>query len=595
GASALPETTEELVQLLTHPNVWHRRHARRALQERNDPRTGDLLAPLLGDADPLTRLRGLWAAAATATLTNEHLDAALADGDPNVRLWGVRLVAQSRPALPMSAGVPRAIGELPPLPAFGDRLDALVQMAKTDPAAPVRLELASLAQRLPVEERGDLLAALLSRGEDAGDHNLPLMTWYAFEPLVPANPEGALKVALAGELPTVRRLTLRRVGELGTPQSREALVSAAAEAAAAGQDGRALEALAGLSGAIAGRRVERPAGWAEAVAALRASTNETVRDRASGFDYRFGNPAAGEERRATVTDAAASVERRRAALADLLDVPSDDLAIFLRRLISAEPAAPLTADLIRGLGRADSPENPPFLRQYYPRFDAAGRRAALSVLVSRPAGAEALLNAIADGEIPSADLTADLARQLRNLGDEALTARLAEVWGTVAETDEERAQLIEQYKRKLHSGNNSSDVAPDRVAGKALFTKTCGQCHELFGEGGKVGPGLTGSNRRDLDYLLSNIVAPSAVMAKDYRPTVLLTEDGRVLTGLIQAETDAAITLATADGEVVVPTASVIDRTESDTSMMPDGLLNPLSTQQVRDLVAYLRGDGPVE
>ncbi len=84
-------------------------------------------------------------------------------------------------------------------------------------------------------------------------------------------------------------------------------------------------------------------------------------------------------------------------------------------------------------------------------------------------------------------------------------------------------------------------------------------------------------------------------MAKDYRPTVLLTADGRVLTGLIRAETDAAITLATADGDAVVPLAEVLERAESDTSMMPDGLLNPLSTEQVRDLFAYLRGDGSAE
>ena len=188
-ASALRgATTAELAALLTHPNVWHRRHASRALQERNDPATAAALAPLLADADPLTRLRGLWASAACGVLTGEQLNAALADGDADVRGWAVRLLGQSRPALPMSGGTPRAIGDLPPLPAFGDRLGSLVEMAKSEPAAPVRLELASLAQRLPVGERWELLSALLVRGEDAEDHNLPLMLWYAFEPLVPADP-----------------------------------------------------------------------------------------------------------------------------------------------------------------------------------------------------------------------------------------------------------------------------------------------------------------------------------------------------------------------------------------------------------------------
>lgn len=276
-----------------------------------------------------------------------------------------------------------------------------------------------------------------------------------------------------------------------------------------------------------------------------------------------------------------------------------NLPAVLRHSVAAAAGAaridPFAANAIRGLAAFDDPATPPFLREIYPRLVPEAKRAALSTLSSRPAGAAALLDAMHAGEIATVDLTADLARQIRNLGDARLSARLAEVWGTVAETDVDRQNAIRAWARKLDPRDNGADVAPDRTAGKALFTKTCGQCHELFGEGGKIGPGLTGSNRRDLDYLLSNVLAPSAVMAKDYRPTVLLTADGRVLTGLIRAETDAAITLATADGDAVVPLAEVLERAESDTSMMPDGLLNPLSTEQVRDLFAYLRGDGSAE
>ena len=68
-----------------------------------------------------------------------------------------------------------------------------------------------------------------------------------------------------------------------------------------------------------------------------------------------------------------------------------------------------------------------------------------------------------------------------------------------------------------------------------MFAKTCQQCHTLFGAGGKIGPELTGSNRANLDYLLSNILDPSAVMAKEYQPSVIVTADGRVVTGIVQA------------------------------------------------------------
>ncbi len=75
----------------------------------------------------------------------------------------------------------------------------------------------------------------------------------------------------------------------------------------------------------------------------------------------------------------------------------------------------------------------------------------------------------------------------------------------------------------------------DAWLGRAVFAKTCAQCHTLFGAGGKIGPELTGSNRANLEYLLSNVLDPSAVMAKEYQPSVIATADGRVLTGIDQS------------------------------------------------------------
>ena len=91
------------------------------------------------------------------------------------------------------------------------------------------------------------------------------------------------------------------------------------------------------------------------------------------------------------------------------------------------------------------------------------------------------------------------------------------------------------------------------------------QCHTLFGEGGKVGPDLTGSNRANLDYALMNILDPSAVIAKEYRPTIVITTDGRVITGKdalaaklideigdLNAAIAKAMTLGSAPGSMVV-------------------------------------------
>ena len=102
---------------------------------------------------------------------------------------------------------------------------------------------------------------------------------------------------------------------------------------------------------------------------------------------------------------------------------------------------------------------------------------------------------------------------------------------------------------------------PDPSLGRAVFAKICQQCHTLFGVGGQVGPDLTGSNRADLDYLLSNVLDPSALIGKDYLAHVIATTDGRVLTGIIRAEDKDTITLVTANETITLPKSEVEERT----------------------------------
>ena len=126
------------------------------------------------------------------------------------------------------------------------------------------------------------------------------------------------------------------------------------------------------------------------------------------------------------------------------------------------------------------------------------------------------------------------------------------------------------------------------MLGRAVFARTCQQCHTLFDAGRKVGPDLTGSNRADLDYVLANVLDPSALIGNDYQAHVVATTDGRVLTGLISAEDKDAVTLATANETIVVPKKEIEERRASDKSMMPDDLWTPLSEARDPRLVAYL-------
>jgi putative heme-binding domain-containing protein len=201
------------------------------------------------------------------------------------------------------------------------------------------------------------------------------------------------------------------------------------------------------------------------------------------------------------------------------------------------------------------------------------------------------LSAVEANQLPRGDLTADLVRQLRNLKDGALDASIARLWGTVRETTGDRARLIAHYKTMLTS---APARAPDPSLGRAVFSKVCQQCHTLFGTGGQVGPDLTGSNRADLDYVLSNVLDPSALIGRDYVAHVIGTADGRVLTGIIRAEDKDTITLATANETVTLPKSEVEARRSSEQSMMAEDLWKPLSEREIRSLVLYLASPAQV-
>ena len=127
-----------------------------------------------------------------------------------------------------------------------------------------------------------------------------------------------------------------------------------------------------------------------------------------------------------------------------------------------------------------------------------------------------------------------------------------------------------------------------------MFARNCAACHKLFGEGGTIGPDLTGSNRSDLDYLLSNLVDPSAEVGRDFRMAVVRTVDSRVITGIVVERSAARVVVQTATDKQIVAAEDVESVKDSPLSIMPEGQLDKLSRDEVRDLFAYLGGKAQV-
>lgn len=558
----------ELVQRQLHANDWHVRHARRLLQERAAA-GGDMTAVhtelrrIFAEHPEVTRqLRALWALHVTGGLTPAFLTAQLEHPSEYVRAWAVQLLCEDR---------------APPAPA----LERFARLAAMDPSPLVRLYLASALQRIEPAQRWTIAAGLIARGEDAGDQNLPLMVWYGIQPLVEADIERFADYAGATKLPLLRRHIARRASE--TDMRAAGLPAMVRRLGGSVDNPFRRDVLAGILAGLKGvRSVPMPEAWAAISASLRHSSDEAVSARATELALVFDDPAALGALSRLAGDTAAPAEARVQAITALAGRRPPDLAPLLLRL-TAEPATRRIA--LRTLAEYEHPDTPATLLAAFAGFDAATRQDAVQTLASRPAWAGRLLDAVASGVVPRSQFTAFSARQVQQLGDAALTARVESLWGGIRPTSAEKTAQIDRLRKSV---TPAALASADLSAGRAVYQRLCSACHRLFDDGGAAGPDLTGSHRGNLDYLLENIIDPGAGVARDYQLNTIRTTSGRIVSGFIVSESGGALTVQSLNERVVIPASEIAERQQSTQSMMPEGLLDGLTAGEIRDLLAYL-------
>ena len=131
-------------------------------------------------------------------------------------------------------------------------------------------------------------------------------------------------------------------------------------------------------------------------------------------------------------------------------------------------------------------------------------------------------------------------------------------------------------------------MRPDLSQGRAIYKQRCASCHKLFGDGGKIGPDLTGSGRANIDYALQNVVTPSAVVAAGFQVSVIVTLTGRILTGVVTIESEQVLLVQTDKEQIRLPISEVDEIRKSKQSLMPENLLKDLMDEQIKNLIAYL-------
>jgi putative membrane-bound dehydrogenase-like protein len=568
-------TDKELVELQGHDNDYFVRHARRILQERAAKPGWDakevhakLREDVLREQIVPKRLRALWALHVTGGADTEFLEKLLWFTDQaDLPAWAIQLLCER---------------DIP----SDDALRDFARLAKHgQPVSVMRLSLASALQRLPLGKRWAIAEELVRHADEANDANIPLMLWYGIEPLVPADPAKAMVLALKAEIPLVRQFIARRVVDDALVKGDKGDLSPLVAALRLADEKVARDLLVGTREGIRGRKeLKMPDGWPAVYAKFSKSEDATVRGLAVVLALVFGDPQALADLRKVALDPAGGASERVAALEALIEKRVPDLALVLHDQL-ADKATRRAA--LRGLAAYTHADTPKRILAVYADLTADEKQDAVGTLAARKEFALALLDAVEKKAVPRGDISAYAARQMFALNDAKVTGRLKEVWGEIRETAADKQKQMAKYKAQLSPAALRN---ADPRKGRVIFNTACANCHKLYGQGGTIGPDLTGSNRSDLDYLLSNLIDPAAEVGRDFRLSVVRTKDERVITGIIVERTPARVTIQTDKEKLVLSPDDVDTVKDSPLSIMPEGQLDALTREQIRDLFAYLTG-----
>ncbi len=563
-----------LIELQTHRNDWFARRARLNLQHRIRLNPSAVLKAVSilphevrdGRQSLVHRLRYLWTLHVTSGVETNLLLELLEDTEPDMRVWAVRLLAD-RGSVPASAH------------------DALIARASLETSPFCRLHLASLMNRLPLHRRLELAEALVAN-HDPVDHNLSLMTWYGLEPAVPHSVDASIRLAENCRDSLIRQFIIKR---LVAEKSLAKLDPIVETMSARRSHAQTIDVLQGLDGGLQ-LRDEMPSSgsWSSVARQLYGHHDTQTSELALRIGLKLSDPLARGRLKQLALDAAADSDSRREAIEALA---ADNASGLTELLFGLLDDSAVRVAVIRGLARLRTTRVADVIIDRYADLSSNERREAITTLTARPEWSIRLLESIDAGNMPATDVATHQIRQLALLKRSEIDDLMAQIWPVNRKTSEEKQEQIKKYKAIL--GEDFLELG-DPSAGRALYHQACAKCHKLFDDGGDLGPELTGSGRKNIDYILQNVVDPSATTSKAFRVSVVETNDGNVLSGVVVERSSSVIELRNPETSRLIKRSDIYEISPLDQSLMPDGLLDTFNEQQLRDLVAYLFSDQQV-
>lgn len=539
--------------------------ARRVLAERARTRSIDaqaiarLVEFVMKQPEAPRRLDALWSLHQLGAFSDELSWQLLRDTNAYVRGWVVQL---------------RSEQGLPP----GRWEEELVRLAKSDDSPVVRRYCASAVPRAPEDVAWKTIEALAQHSEDATDRNLPLLIWQGLAPRMTNQIDRAFSLAQATHVPLLADLiywNASRLSDDGLSRVLNLFQTQPVE--------KQSVMLAGLALATDGKaNVRMPASWPGIATNLYTSADRRTRQQAERLGGLFGDRSIHPRLRQVVANQKADLNERQHAFGILRN--SQDTAsapVFLALLDDTA----MRSAVIPALGRLDAPAVSEALLARFSGFSREDKSAALHTLTSHTSLAVPLLEAVAAKRLPRTDLTAFHIRQLSQLNDPQVTELLARTWGRISSGTKDKQALIARLDKAF---TEAPLWAYSEAEGKRHFQTLCASCHQIKGEGNRIGPELTGAGSHGIRYHLENIIDPNAVVGQDYQMIMITPRNGDVISGLLETETAESLTVRTINDRVTIAKKDVAERRLTDQSMMPEGLLEPFGERQQIELLKFL-------
>jgi putative heme-binding domain-containing protein len=546
---------EELLGYLSHANEWFRKQAIHEIEWRHLTE----LAPKL-KAMPQT-LETLWALDALGAAD----ELPFTSSDPYIRRWCVKIIGERRAG---STGT-------------------LVRLAKEEKHPEVRAQLLASAKRLPAQTALPLLWS--GETDDISGH-LPLLAWWALESKAEKERAAVFTFLKSDSAFLQTKLFRDHLAEklakrYALAGGEENFQSCADLLALTNDETLRGKFIAGIASAFEGAEMPK----------LPESLTKALNDymaKQSGGDLtlalRSGNADALKKALALLADTKASNTARIAIARTLAELGKQDAVMTMVAILKSSAAPSLKRGILQAAARFDDKRIPEALLLNWEgqiAGDKALREDALRVMAGRKEWAQILVSFVNDWKVPVKHFTIDIVRQLSLYKDADIDAAIDRHWKGLLATgpSEAKKKEAERIKAILKTGLG------DAGKGKLQFAARCFICHKLFGEGGSIGPELTGYDRANVDFWLDNLFTPSLEIREGFGAYIVKTKSGQFITGLMDAQDGNGIVIKDmANNKTAIKQSDIEKMEASPVSLMPEGLTTGMSAADLKDFFAYL-------